>query len=163
VPPNKLVLGLPWWDEWVGGDVVRTSLPCLSPPLMNAGPSACANTFVQADMHYSAGVFVAKQAMLVGYLGRSVFTPYLPCSVCLYFAHPPLTCRYGYDYDCLAPQKSSAPAAQQGSDVGHGDICELRPIPFVGAPCSDAAGVQHPFSEIMASEWQAACAALYLL
>jgi hypothetical protein len=64
-----------------------------------------------------------------------------------------IMCRYGYDYPCLA-SNSSAPAStpMPNTDVGHGDVCELRAVPFVGAPCSDAAGSQRPFSEIMASE-----------
>jgi hypothetical protein len=78
---------------------------------------------------------------------------------------------YGYDYQCLDPSSPMsgdllAPASQRSSrlpiqrtDAGQarhmaeeGDVCELQAVPFAGAPCSDAAGVQRSYAEIMQSE-----------
>lgn len=41
---------------------------------------------------------------------------------------------YGYDYPCLTLSK---------------DVCSIQLVPFRGAPCSDAAGTQHDFDEIL--------------
>lgn len=50
--------------------------------------------------------------------------------------------RYGYDYPCTS-----------GTPSVNGGVCEVKAVPFAGAPCSDAAGSQRPFSEIMACKW----------
>lgn len=42
---------------------------------------------------------------------------------------------YGYDYPCLS-------LSQEG-------VCSIEKVPFRGAPCSDAAGTQKPYSWIM--------------
>lgn len=42
---------------------------------------------------------------------------------------------YGYDYPCL--------------NLSQGGICAITKVPFRGAPCSDAAGKQKPYSWIM--------------
>lgn len=72
---------------------------------------------------------------------------------CLKPAHSgqPHTCKShtthaGYDYPCEADPVTGAPAAPDT------DICRLKPVPFQGAACSDAAGVQRCYSEIMQSE-----------
>ncbi|EDV24737.1 uncharacterized protein TRIADDRAFT_56839 [Trichoplax adhaerens] len=41
---------------------------------------------------------------------------------------------YGYDYICL--------------NVTADNICQIKKVPFRGAPCSDAAGLQHGYSKI---------------
>ncbi|XP_035689824.1 di-N-acetylchitobiase-like [Branchiostoma floridae] len=42
---------------------------------------------------------------------------------------------YGYDYPCL--------------DLSKDDVCSIKKVPFRGAPCSDAAGRQVDFKDIM--------------
>ncbi|XP_076007519.1 di-N-acetylchitobiase [Genypterus blacodes] len=42
---------------------------------------------------------------------------------------------YGYDYPCL--------------NLSQGGVCSIAKVPFRGAPCSDAAGRQKPYSWIM--------------
>eukprot|EP00775_Hariotina_reticulata_P013950 gene13951-14062_t len=51
---------------------------------------------------------------------------------------------YGYDYTC---EGQEVPA-----DV---DICTIKPVSFRNVSCSDAAGAQRCYSEIMASKYQA--------
>ncbi|KAL4858571.1 Di-N-acetylchitobiase [Chlorella vulgaris] len=46
---------------------------------------------------------------------------------------------YGYKYPCVNP-----------GFAGQHDLCELSPVPFFGAPCSDAAGQQVCFCDIAA-------------
>ncbi|KAI3428045.1 hypothetical protein D9Q98_006431 [Chlorella vulgaris] len=46
---------------------------------------------------------------------------------------------YGYKYPCV-----------NSGFAGQHDLCELSPVPFFGAPCSDAAGQQVCFSDIAA-------------
>ncbi|XP_025071548.1 di-N-acetylchitobiase-like isoform X2 [Alligator sinensis] len=56
---------------------------------------------------------------------------------------------YGYDYTCL--------------NLSEDHICSIKPVPFHGAPCSDAAGRQVPYriimdqvtSSISGSQWDA--------
>lgn len=52
---------------------------------------------------------------------------------------PFLPSRYGYKYPCV-----------NSGFAGQHDLCELSPVPFFGAPCSDAAGQQVCFSDIAA-------------
>ncbi|GAX78080.1 hypothetical protein CEUSTIGMA_g5522.t1 [Chlamydomonas eustigma] len=49
---------------------------------------------------------------------------------------------YGYDYEC---QPDSTGRPMQPSDT----VCHLAHVPFQGAPCSDAAGSQKGYLEIM--------------
>jgi di-N-acetylchitobiase len=42
---------------------------------------------------------------------------------------------YGYKYPCIGNDEASS-------------ICTIKPVPFFGAPCSDAAGVQLDYAEI---------------
>jgi di-N-acetylchitobiase len=42
---------------------------------------------------------------------------------------------YGYNYPCVSLDKQ--------------DVCEIKPIPFRGCNCSDAAGKEIPYSQIM--------------
>jgi hypothetical protein len=53
------------------------------------------------------------------------------------------TPRYGYDYPCQGTD-AGAPAA---ADV---DLCRLQPVTFQDVSCSDAAGAQRCYYEIMA-------------
>lgn len=52
---------------------------------------------------------------------------------------------YGYVYPCVE-DANGQPAAE---DV---DVCLLPPVPFAGAACSDAAGQQYSYADIMRSE-----------
>ncbi|EGZ20514.1 hypothetical protein PHYSODRAFT_345489 [Phytophthora sojae] len=47
---------------------------------------------------------------------------------------------YGYDYPCLGPQ--------QGAVIDDASRCRIRPVPFFGAPCSDAAGGQVDYADV---------------
>ena len=49
---------------------------------------------------------------------------------------PTLLSRYGYAYPCEGGMQSGA-------------VCLLKPTKFRGAPCSDAAGAQKEYSELM--------------
>lgn len=49
------------------------------------------------------------------------------------------TTRYGYVYPCQEP----------GGGRDGGAVCLLKPTEFRGAPCSDAAGSQKEFAELM--------------
>jgi len=51
----------------------------------------------------------------------------------------------GYDYPCQGP----APGVLPGPDV---DVCVLQPVSFRGVSCSDAAGSQKCYWEIMSCE-----------
>lgn len=46
---------------------------------------------------------------------------------------------YGYRYPCLE---------QQGEAIDDASWCQIRPVPFFGAPCSDAAGGQIDYGDI---------------
>lgn len=50
---------------------------------------------------------------------------------------------YGYDYTCEGPDAVTPPLA----DV---DLCPIKPVAFQDVSCSDAAGAQRCYSEIMA-------------
>ena len=54
-------------------------------------------------------------------------------------------CTAAYDYPCLGP----APGEAAAPDV---DICKLASVPFRGVSCSDAAGSQKCYWEVMSSE-----------
>ena len=54
-------------------------------------------------------------------------------------------CRYGYDYPC----RVNAAGQPMGPED---DLCPLAEVPFQGAPCSDAAGSQKDYREIMQGE-----------
>ncbi|ETO59366.1 hypothetical protein F444_22274 [Phytophthora nicotianae P1976] len=47
---------------------------------------------------------------------------------------------YGYRYPCLQEQ--------QGAAIDDASWCQIRPVPFFGAPCSDAAGGQIDYGDI---------------
>jgi hypothetical protein len=47
--------------------------------------------------------------------------------------------RYGYAYPCQAA----------GGGLAEPSVCALNPTDFRGAPCSDAAGAQKEYSELM--------------
>jgi hypothetical protein len=49
---------------------------------------------------------------------------------------------YGYDYPCQ-------PAAGQASVAPDVDLCLLPSVPFLNVSCSDAAGPQHDYAELM--------------
>ncbi|EFJ47041.1 hypothetical protein VOLCADRAFT_61777, partial [Volvox carteri f. nagariensis] len=50
---------------------------------------------------------------------------------------------YGYDYPCERDEHGTAPEA-------HIDVCLIRPVEYRGCPCSDAAGAQRDYKDIMA-------------
>lgn len=50
-----------------------------------------------------------------------------------------------YDYPCLGP----APGQSAAADV---DVCKLASVPFRGVSCSDAAGSQKCYYDVMKSE-----------
>lgn len=52
---------------------------------------------------------------------------------------------YGYDYVCQGPDAATPPLA----DV---DLCPIKPVTFQNVSCSDAAGAQRCYGEIMACE-----------
>ena len=75
------------------------------------------------------------------------FTHWLPTYSCdsdcpFSFLH---SCRYGYDYLCQNPPYG-------GEMHPEDDICYLSAVPFEGAPCSDAAGAQKGYMDIMQRE-----------
>ncbi|KAJ8526076.1 hypothetical protein ON010_g15103 [Phytophthora cinnamomi] len=47
---------------------------------------------------------------------------------------------YGYDYPCLEQQGAIA--------IDDASRCRIRPVPFFGAPCSDAAGGQIDYADV---------------
>ena len=51
---------------------------------------------------------------------------------------------YGYDYPCV-PDSSGRPMGPND------EVCRIAAVPFQGAPCSDAAGVQQNYRDIMQS------------
>lgn len=53
---------------------------------------------------------------------------------------------YGYSYPCEADARGKPMDAQ-------GEACQLKQVPFHGAPCSDAAGAQLGYADVMKSEW----------
>jgi hypothetical protein len=56
-------------------------------------------------------------------------------------------CRYGYAYPCQAA----------GGGLADASVCALKPTDFRGAPCSDAAGAQKEYSELMRCARPLAC------
>ncbi|KAF5828765.1 glycoside hydrolase superfamily [Dunaliella salina] len=73
---------------------------------------------------------------------------------------------YGYDYECLnsdGQQDLVLDVGQQmqetcggdsrgmrgGAEGSRGDVCELHPAEFRGAPCSDLVGAQRPIAELL--------------
>jgi hypothetical protein len=66
------------------------------------------------------------------------------------------TLRYGYDYPCKDADADTPAAA----DV---DLCRLQPVTFQDVSCSDAAGAQRCYFEIMARKWCSNCLVLGLL
>lgn len=46
---------------------------------------------------------------------------------------------YGYRYQCLP-----------GHSARDSSACKIPPVPYAGAPCSDASGSEHPYAEILA-------------
>jgi hypothetical protein len=60
------------------------------------------------------------------------------------------TLRYGYDYPCQGADADTPAAA----DV---DLCRLQPVAFQDVSCSDAAGAQRCYFEIMARKWCSNC------
>eukprot|EP00878_Enallax_costatus_P018615 GHUV01019606.1.p1 GENE.GHUV01019606.1~~GHUV01019606.1.p1 ORF type:complete len:275 (+),score=60.00 GHUV01019606.1:105-929(+) len=52
---------------------------------------------------------------------------------------------YGYDYVCQGADDSSPPLADT-------DLCSIKPVAFQNVSCSDAAGAQHCYSDIMTCE-----------
>lgn len=74
---------------------------------------------------------------------------------------------YGYRYSCCSRDAAANAATQGGAmaslrsrarhaqahaanDGGRVSICEIAPAQFRGAPCSDAAGAQVPYGDVMA-------------
>eukprot|EP00983_Pelagomonas_calceolata_P075645 1153097-Pelagomonas_calceolata.AAC.5 len=68
--------------------------------------------------------------------------------------------RYGYDYECVSydgqadltlgvgQQMQEACGGSPGG-AGRGEVCELHPAEFRGAPCSDLVGAQRPIAELL--------------
>lgn len=54
-------------------------------------------------------------------------------------------CRYGYDYTCL-PEPGATHASPDT------DVCRIQPVPFGDFSCSDAAGSQVGYADIMEGE-----------
>lgn len=53
---------------------------------------------------------------------------------------------YGYSYECIEDDD------EDGGGGGGGDardLCRIAPVPYAGAPCSDAAGSQLAYSQVM--------------
>lgn len=61
--------------------------------------------------------------------------------------------RYGYRYPCAHPlqgQVRKVLSGRLGNPAdGESEVCQLKPVPFRGAPCSDAAGQQLCFKDVM--------------
>uniref|UniRef100_A0A7S3VKA2 GH18 domain-containing protein n=2 Tax=Dunaliella tertiolecta TaxID=3047 RepID=A0A7S3VKA2_DUNTE len=67
---------------------------------------------------------------------------------------------YGYDYECVSydgqadltlgvgQQMQEACGGSPGG-AGRGEVCELHPAEFRGAPCSDLVGAQRPIAELL--------------
>lgn len=62
-----------------------------------------------------------------------------------------ICCRYGYRYPCMLPGGAHNVTAGRSGKLADDkrDICQLKPVPFRGAPCSDAAGQQLCFKDVM--------------
>ena len=58
---------------------------------------------------------------------------------------------YAYDYPCQPAGGSYSSGG--GALMGPGDgVCHLEAVPFMGAPCSDAAGRQREYQDVMQGE-----------
>lgn len=82
---------------------------------------------------------------------------HLSAATCLYslrwFSVCAVPRRYGYDYPCQG-EDADTPAAADA------DLCRLQPVAFQDVSCSDAAGAQRCYYEIMAREWPSSCLCL---
>lgn len=56
---------------------------------------------------------------------------------------------YGYWYECLDEddEEGSGESSSSGGDAR--DLCRIAPVPYAGAPCSDAGGNQIGYAQIM--------------
>ncbi|KAL6753492.1 glycoside hydrolase superfamily [Haematococcus lacustris] len=119
-PPGKMVLGLPWY----GYDYPCVSL--LQPPHAPAAAAAAVPTPTAAaaarQLHGTAAADTAVRSTAGALAPRQQQQQEL---------------RGGWRADGGPAASSQIP------------VCLLRPVPFTGALCSDAAGWQHPFMDLL--------------
>jgi di-N-acetylchitobiase len=70
---------------------------------------------------------------------------------------------YGYTYECIDDDDEEEEEEEEDGRGGSGgggdarDLCRIAPVPYAGAPCSDAGGQQIGYAQIMERESLCVC------